>query len=70
MDIHVGEDETLVSYDAVSLYTSVPQDQAMNLVKDNLFRDPELSERNKIPAKSIKHLWEIVINNTFFHFQR
>ena len=57
-----------MSYDFVSLYTSVPQDQAMNLVKDKLFRDPELSERTKIPAKSIIHLWEIVINNTFFTF--
>ena len=35
-DIKVAEDEILVSYDVVSLYTSVPQDQAMNLVKDKL----------------------------------
>jgi hypothetical protein len=66
--IHVGEDQTLVSYDFVSLYTSVPQDQAMNLVKDKLFRDPELSERTKIPAKSIMDQWEIVINNTSCSF--
>jgi len=63
-DIHLGEDETLVSYDFVSLYTSVPQDQAMNLVKDKLFRDPELSECTKIPAKSIMQLWEIVQKST------
>ena len=46
------EDETLVSYDVKALYPSVPQEDALNIIKDLLHQDKELYKRTPMKAES------------------
>ena len=67
-DVKVEEDETLVSFDVVALYPSVPQDEALQLINEKLVHDENLHDRAKIPAEKIMKLLKICVENTYFHF--
>ena len=60
------EDETLVSYDVKALYPSVPQEDALNIIKDLLHQDKELYKRTPMKAESIVTLLKICVENTYF----
>ena len=61
--------ECLSSYDVSALFTSVPIDPALNIIKDLLDKDNTLKERTAIKVRDIILLLEFCLRNTYFSFQ-
>ena len=61
--------ECLSSYDVSALFTSVPVDPALNIIKDLLEKDHTLKERTVLAVSDIIFLLEFCLNNTCFSFQ-
>ena len=61
--------ECLSSYDVTALFTSVPVDPALVIIKDLLEKDSTLKERTVLPVKDIILLLEFCFKNTYFSFQ-
>ena len=67
--ITLAPDECLSSYDVSVLFTSVPVDPALRVIKDLLAKDPTLKDRTVLPVKDIILLLEFCPKNTYFSFQ-
>ena len=61
--------ECLSSYDVSALFTSVPIDPALNIIKDLLDNDTTLKERTVMEVGDIILLLEFCLKNTYFSFQ-
>ena len=61
--------ECLSSYDVSALFTSVPIDPALKIIKDLLVKDPTLKDRTVIGINDIILLLEFCLKNTYFSFQ-
>ena len=61
--------ECLSSYDVSALFTSVPIDPALNIIKDLLDKDTTLKERIVREVGDIILLLEFCLKNTYFSFQ-
>ena len=61
--------ECLSSYDVSALFTSVPIDPALNIIKNLLDKDTTLKERTVMEVGNIILLLEFCLKNTYFSFQ-
>ena len=61
--------ECLTSYDVTTLFTSVPIDPALNIIKDLLEKDDNLSNRTVLSVQNIIELLGFCLQNTYFSFQ-
>ena len=61
--------ECLSSYDVTSLFTSVPIDPALNVIKDLLEKDEKLNDRTVLSVQNIMELLGFCLHNTYFSFQ-
>ena len=61
--------ECLSSYDVSALFTSVPIDPALNIIKDLLDKDTTLKERTVMEVWDIILPLEFCLKNTYFSFQ-
>ena len=61
--------ECLISYDVSALFTSVPVDPTLKIIKDHLEKDPTLKERTVLPVEDITLLLEFCLKNMYFSFQ-
>ena len=61
--------ECLSSYDVSALFTSVPIDPALKIIKDLLVKDPTLKDRTVIGIDDIILLLEFCLKNAYFSFQ-
>ena len=61
--------ECLSSYDVPALFTSVPIDPALKIIKDLLLKDPTLKDRAVIGVDDIILLLEFCLKKTCFSFQ-
>ena len=61
--------ECLSSYDVTSLFTSVPIDPALNIIKDLLEKDEKLNDRTVLSVQNILELWGLCLHNTYCSFQ-
>ena len=61
--------ECLGSYDVSALFTSVPIDPALNIIKDLLDKDNTLKGRTVMEVGDIILLLEFCLKNTYFSFQ-
>ena len=68
-DVVIEKDDILVSFDVVSLFTSVPVDCAIECIFDLLVVDDSLPARTQLNAHDIKTGLEICSNSTAFYFQ-
>ena len=59
----------LTSYDVTSLFTSVPIDPALNIIKDLLERDEKLNDRTVLSVQNIIELLGFCLHYTYFSFQ-
>ena len=57
--------ECISSYDVSALFTSVPVDPALNIIKDLLEKDHTLKERTVMEVSDIILLLEFCLKNTF-----
>ena len=62
--------ECLSSYDVSALFTSVPIDPALNIIKDLLDKDTTLKERTVMEVGEIILLLEFCLKNTYFSFPK
>ena len=61
--------ECLTFYDVTSLFTSVPMDPALNIIKDLLEKDVKLNDRTVLSVQNIIELLGFCLHNTYFSFQ-
>ena len=61
--------ECLSSFDVSALFTSVPIDPALKIIKDLLVKDPTLKDRTVIGIDDIILLLAFCLKNTHFSFQ-
>ena len=61
--------ECLSSYDVTSLFTSVPIDPVLNIIKDLLEKDEKLNDRTVLSVQNIIELLGFCLHNTYFSFQ-
>ena len=61
--------ECLTSYDVTSLFTLVPIDSALNIIKDLFEKDEKLNDRGGLSVQDITELLEFCLHNTYFSFQ-
>ncbi|XP_068704205.1 uncharacterized protein [Montipora foliosa] len=66
--IKVEEDDELVSFDIVSLFTSIPVELAIQVATDVLCKDDTLYDRNAIPVEDIIDLLEFCLPTTNFKY--
>ena len=64
-----GQTECLSSYDVSALFTLVPIDPALKIIKDLLVKDPTLKDRTVLGIDDIIFLLEFCLKNTYFSFQ-
>ena len=67
--ITLAPGECLSSYDVSALFTSVPVDPALNIIKDLLEKDHTLKERTVMAVSDIIFLLEFCLKITYFSFQ-
>ena len=61
--------ECLSSYDVTALFTSVPIDPALNIIKDLLEHNETLCNRTVLLVQNIIELLGFCLHNTYFFFQ-
>ena len=61
--------EVTTSYDVKALFTSVPVDPSISIVKQKLHQDPTLPQRTNMSIQQIVTLLEFCLKNTTFLFQ-
>ena len=61
--------ECLTSYDVTSLFTSVPIDPALNIIKDLLEKDEKLNDRTVLSVQNITELLGFCLHHAYFSFQ-
>ena len=61
--------ECLNFYNVTALFTSVPIDPALNIIKDLLEKDDTLSNRSVLSIQNIFELLGFCLQNTYFSFQ-
>ena len=62
-------DECIISYDVKALFTSVPIEPAIEIIKQHLENDKELHQRTSMSVHYIIKLLEFCLKNTHFVFQ-
>ena len=63
------EDEVLVSFDVVSLFTTIPVNLALQVARQRLEADDTLSDRTTLNVAEIMSLLSLCLNATFFRFR-
>ena len=64
--IRIKPDECIMSYDVSALFTSIPTEPAINMIKKHLEEDKELHHRTSMTVKHISCLLEFCLKNPFF----
>ena len=59
----------MVSFDIKSLFTNVPIDGALKVIKERLNEGETLSERTALEPEQVTHLLEICLRTTYFSFR-
>ena len=67
--VKIADDEILVSFDVMSLYTNIPIDETLVIIKKKLDVDSSLSERTSLTAASICDLLSLCLKTTNFRFR-
>ncbi len=57
-------DEMMVSFDVSSLFTNVPMDEAVSVIRDKLQNDESLDERTCLSPECITELLEVCLRST------
>ena len=63
---HLEDEDLLVSFDVVSLFTKVPINEALVEISQHLNEDEDLFEHVSIPVEDISSLVELCLRSTYF----
>ena len=64
----IADTDVMVSFDVVNLFTSVPVDEALQVISNQLQQDKTLRDRTNIPIPELCHLVELCLGSTYFQF--
>ena len=64
----IADDEVMVSFDIVSLFTAIPVDKACDYIRKKLDEDTTLHLRTKLNTDEIISLLEFTLSNNYFMF--
>ena len=64
-EARTGPEDLLVSFDVTSLFTQVPLDEALEVVKARLNKDPTLMNKTSIPVPQVVELIELCLRSSF-----
>ena len=67
-NIQLQQNECIISYDVKALFTSVPIEPAIEIIKKHLEDCKELQQRTSMTVKNIICLLEFCLKNTYFIF--
>ena len=65
----IDPDELLISFDVVSLFTFIPTQLAIKVIKERLVSDQSLAERTNLSVQNIMALLQFDLHNDSFVFQ-
>ena len=68
-NINLQPQECIISYDIKAIFTSVPIEPAIKIIKQHLEGDQELQQRTSITVKHIICLLKFCLKNAYFIFQ-
>ena len=69
-DIHIADNEVMVSCGVKSLFTSVPTDDAKQTIRGLLESDAHLNEKTKLSAKTVMDLLDLSLSTRNFQFRQ
>ena len=64
--LEVPPGQKLVSYDVKALFTSIPTNKAVEVIKIRLLEDKNLSDRCELSVEQVTTLLELCLNTTYF----
>jgi hypothetical protein len=67
-DINLQNEDCLVNFD-VSLFTNVPLEEVLQVIKNRLNMDPSLPEHSPLQVEDIMELLNICLTTTYFQFE-
>ena len=65
-DVNIQDDETMVSFAVVSLFTAIPVDKACDYIRKKLEDDSSLHSSTKLEIEDIISLLNFVLSNNYF----
>ena len=68
-NIKLQTDECIMSYDVSALFTSIPIEPAIRIIRKHLEDDPTLNSRTNMTVDHIICLLEFCMKNTYFSYQ-
>ena len=67
--LEVPPGRKMVSYDVTALFTSIPVDKAIEVVKDKLMKDHDLRKRCELSVGQLLQLLTFCLNTTYFRYE-
>ena len=67
--IHLQPDQCIMSFEVKVLFTSMPSQPAINVIKKLLDEDRELQQRTSMTVSHITYVLEFCLKSTYFTFQ-
>jgi hypothetical protein len=64
--VNLQYSDTLISFDVVSLFTNVPVDEALRVIRNKLHSDDTLVERSALQVEAIMELLEVCLRTKYF----
>jgi hypothetical protein len=64
--VNVQSLDSLVSFDVVSLFTNVPVDKALQVIRNKLHNDDKLAEWPVLQVEAIMELLEVCLRTIYF----
>ena len=65
-NVDIQDDEVMLSFDVVSLFTAIPVDKACDYIHKKLLKDETLSSRTSLDSNEIISLLNFVLSNNYF----
>ena len=68
-EVRLKPGECIISYDVTALFTSVPINPVLDIIKERLANDQDLHKRTTMSVNQIINLLEFCLNSTSFVYQ-
>ena len=67
-NVPIDDDEIMVSFDVISLYTNIPITDTLNIIKDYVNNDDQFNRKTAKPQDKFLDLLHLFVTNTWYTF--